>query len=87
MASGLPVLATRHGGIPEAVEHSTSGWLVPERDHAGLAQALLSLAQDPARYAEMSAAAAARVSVAFDLTAQARVLEGYYREASATPAR
>jgi len=81
MASGLPVLATLHGGIPEAVEHGTSGWLVPERDHAALAQAWLTLAREPARYASMSAAAAARVSGAFDLAAQARLLEGYYREA------
>ncbi|MEI9895723.1 MAG: glycosyltransferase [Chthoniobacter sp.] len=89
MANGLPVLATTHGGIPEAVEHGTSGWLVPERDHAALAQAWLALARDPARYAQMSAAAD-RVSAAFDLTTQSRVLESYYREAVAVfgaPAR
>jgi len=83
MANGLPVVATKHGGISEAVEYGASGWLVPERDHAALAQGLLTLAGDPARYAQMSAAAAARVSAAFDLTQQARLLESYYREASA----
>jgi colanic acid/amylovoran biosynthesis glycosyltransferase len=81
MASGLPVAATEHGGIPEAVVQGTSGWLVPERDHAGLAQAVRALAHDPARYAQMSAAAAARVSAVFDLQKQTRILEGYYREA------
>jgi colanic acid/amylovoran biosynthesis glycosyltransferase len=86
MATGLPVVATTHGGIPEAVENGTSGLLVAERDPAALAQALLSLARDPNRYAQMSAAAAARVTAAFDLTAQARTLEGYYREAIAIPA-
>ena len=30
MASRLPVLATEHGGIPEAIEHGQSGILVPE---------------------------------------------------------
>ncbi len=30
MAGGLPVIATRHGGIPEAVEHGSSGLLVAE---------------------------------------------------------
>ncbi|MEP6669217.1 MAG: glycosyltransferase [Chthoniobacter sp.] len=84
MASGLPVLATTHGGIPEAVEHGASGWLVPERDHTALAQAWLALARHPTRYAQMSAAAVARVAAAFDLTAQARLLESYYREAGAT---
>ena len=33
MATGLPVLATQHGGIPEAVTHGTHGLLVPEGDH------------------------------------------------------
>jgi colanic acid/amylovoran biosynthesis glycosyltransferase len=81
MAGGLPVVATKHGGIPEAVENGISGLLTAERDHEALAQSLLSLARDPTRYAEMSAAAAARVSTAFDLGAQTRVIEGIYREA------
>ena len=81
MATGLPVLATTHGGIPEAVEHSVSGLLTHECDAAALARSLLALARDPARYAAMSAAAASRVSAEFDLAAQARVLEAIYREA------
>ena len=85
MASGLPVLATKHGGISEAIEYGASGWLVPERDHAALAEGLLTLARDPARYAQMSAAAAAaclRRSISI-FTKQARVLEDCYREATA----
>lgn len=85
MASGLPVVATTHGGIPEAVEQGVSGWLTPEGDAAALAQSLLTLARDPAGYAAMSVAAAARVAAAFDLEAQARVLEAIYREAIAAP--
>ncbi len=81
MASGLPVVATPHGGIPEAVENGISGLLTPERDHAALARSLLALSRDPAHYAQMSAAAAARVAAAFDLDTQARVLESFYREA------
>lgn len=81
MAGGLPVVATDHGGIPEAVEHGISGLLTPERDAPTLAQSLLGLARDPARYAAMSAAAAARVSAGFALPAQARALEAIYREA------
>jgi len=46
MASGLPVFATQHGGIPEAIENGVSGVLVPERDHEALARALLNAAAD-----------------------------------------
>ena len=88
MASGLPVLGTRHGGIPEAVEHDVSGVLVAEHDDAALAQAMRELAAHPERFAEMSGAAARRVSTEFDLAKQARLLESYYDEAiSCSPAR
>ena len=40
MATGLPVVATRHGGIPEAVDHGRTGFLVAEEDHVGLANAM-----------------------------------------------
>jgi glycosyltransferase involved in cell wall biosynthesis len=81
MASGLPVLATTHGGIPEAVENGVSGMLVPERDDAALAEAMLALARDPERSAALGVAARKRVTEQFDLEVQTRVLEGHYREA------
>lgn len=83
MASGLPVCATRHGGIPEAVEHGESGLLVPERDDAALAGEMLRLAKDPALYRALGARGAERVRECFDLSAQTRVLEGLYDEARA----
>ena len=81
MASGLPALATRHGGIPEAVDDGVSGILVAERDHGSLARAMLALAADPDRYAPMSAAASASVRRQFDLAVQAQRLEDFYSEA------
>ena len=84
MAGGLPVLSTTHGGIPEAVENGVSGVLVAERDHAGLAGEMLSLARDPARLGAMAVAARERVTAQFDLDAQTRVLERCYDEAAGT---
>jgi colanic acid/amylovoran biosynthesis glycosyltransferase len=85
MATGLPVVATLHGGIPEAVENGVSGLLTPERDPAALAASLLALANDPGRFAQMGAAASTRVAAEFDLAAQTRVLERIYGEAIITP--
>ena len=84
MATGLPVLATHHGGIPEAVSDGATGALVAERDHAALAQAMLTLAGDPRRYSAMSRAASASVRTHFDLSEQARVLGECYSAAIAT---
>ena len=49
MASGLPVVATRHAGIPDVVEHGVSGLLSAERDLDAMADHLLRLAADPVR--------------------------------------
>ena len=81
MASGLPVFATRHGGIPEAIEHGVSGMLVPEHDVDALAQALLDAAQDRQRLVEIARIGAEVVRQKFDLRAQARRLEEIYLKA------
>jgi colanic acid/amylovoran biosynthesis glycosyltransferase len=83
MASGLPILATHHGGIPEAVDDGVTGALVAERDDAALAQAMLVLAGDSARYRALSAAASASVRDRFNLEVQARVLGECYSAAIA----
>ncbi len=80
MASGLPVCATQHGGIPEAVEQGVSGLLVPERDADALADQMFGLAGSAEWYAEMSAAASKRVADEFELGAQTRRLEAIYAE-------
>ena len=47
MAMGLAVVATRAGGIPEAVVHGETGLLVPPGEPAPLAQAIVRLLRDP----------------------------------------
>ena len=46
MASGLPIIATRHSGIPEIVTHNKNGLLAAERDVEELAQHLTTLLGD-----------------------------------------
>lgn len=78
MASGLPVFATQHGGIPEAIENGVSGVLVPERDHQKLAAALLDTVQDPRFLSRIARNGAEIVRKNFDLRAQAQRLEEIY---------
>ncbi len=85
MSTGLPVLATRHGGIPEAVAHGETGWLVEEGDHAALAAGLKTLAADPARLLALGAAAAASVARDFAQATQVANLENLYAEAVGRP--
>lgn len=47
MSSGIPVLATRVGGIPEIVRDSENGWLVEQGDTHGLASKLPELSHNP----------------------------------------
>lgn len=67
MAQGLPVLATRHSGTPELVEHERSGLLCAEGDRAALAANMLAFARAPDRWVAMGAEGAAKVRREFDL--------------------
>jgi colanic acid/amylovoran biosynthesis glycosyltransferase len=78
MASGLPVFATRHGGIPEAIEPGVSGVLVAEGDVQELACALLKAAEDPAFLCRIARSGAEVVRKNFDLRMQAQRLEEIY---------
>jgi len=67
MAMGLPVLSTRHSGIPELVEDGRSGFLVAERDVQALADRLDSLLSCPERWPAMGEAGRRRVESEFDI--------------------
>ena len=81
MATGLPVVATRHGGIPEAVEHKRTGFLVAEEDHVGLANAMQLITRSPDLLTQMGARAHATVIERFEQDAQIDQLESFYEEA------
>jgi len=83
MATGLPVLATTHGGIPEAVTHERSGLLVGERDAEALFRAMRRIAADPELFLSLGKAAALAVREEFEAGKQIEKLESYYDEARA----
>jgi glycosyltransferase involved in cell wall biosynthesis len=66
MAAGLPIVATRVGGTPEVVD-GTCGYLVPARQPAALADAIVTLAHDPAKRAAFGTAARRRARNEFTL--------------------
>jgi colanic acid/amylovoran biosynthesis glycosyltransferase len=83
MASGLPIVATTHAGVPEAVRHGETGLLAPERDIAALAEHLIALLGDPALSDQMGAAARERAVRCFDHRRQAASLAAIYDEVRA----
>ena len=83
MASGLAVFATKHGGIPEAIEHGRSGILVNEGDDDALARAMLEAVAHPGQLTAIARTGADSVREKFEQSAQTRKLEDYYFEAMA----
>lgn len=66
MAVGIPVVATRMGGIAELVEDGVEGALVPQRDPKAMADALEVLHADPERTARQVRAARAKIERIWD---------------------
>jgi glycosyltransferase involved in cell wall biosynthesis len=65
MAAGCPVVATNAGGVPDLIDHGTTGLLVPVRDPHGLAEAVLRLLRDEPLARELAASARRHVRVRF----------------------
>ncbi len=83
MATGLPVAATLHGGIPEAVENERSGLLVPERSPEALADALLRMVESSEYLQVMGQQASQSVRDEFEHGSAIARLEDAYDEARA----
>ena len=81
MATGMPVLATHHGGIPEAVENGRCGALVEERDYQALAAEMKKITRAPYSFAEMGVLASESVTAHFEQRSHIAQLEACYREA------
>jgi len=66
-ASGLPVISTRHAGIPDVVIEGETGFLVDEGDVEGMAKHMLRMAEDPALAARLGQAARKRIAEHFSI--------------------
>jgi glycosyltransferase involved in cell wall biosynthesis len=84
MAAGRAVVATAVSGTPELMRHGVEGRLVPARDPAALADALVALASDPAQRESMGRAGAQRARTSFSLRAMLDGWEELLRRASGT---
>lgn len=86
MFSGLPVVATNVGGVPDLVTHGEHGYLYAPNDMAGLAEGLCRLLDDPALAQRMGAAGAKKMRTEFALDRVADNMERVYRTLLAQPA-
>ena len=80
MASGLPVVATSVGGIPEAVEDGVTGMLVPAGNATSLADALLRVGSNTQNARAMGMAGRMRAEALFDVRRMVSEYETLYRD-------
>ncbi|MEQ1757833.1 MAG: glycosyltransferase family 4 protein [Vicinamibacterales bacterium] len=81
MSHGLPIVASRVGGIPEIVEHEREGLLVPPGDPQALAAAITRVVSDPDTRASLGTAARLRAATELSLDQTVRHYEEAYRKA------
>ncbi len=79
-AAGLTAVSTRVAGIPEIVQHSETGLLVPAGDTAALTQALETLILDGDLRRRMGETAVARITTHFDAAKNAARLVGLLKQ-------
>jgi glycosyltransferase involved in cell wall biosynthesis len=87
MAAGLPVVASRVGGLLDLVDEGRTGLLVPPDDPAALASAIESLVASPARAAGIGAAAREEVARRYSLDRMVRSFEDLFLSQLETPRR
>ncbi len=80
LASGVPVVATEVGGIPEVVESGKTGYLVPKGSAEFLAKRIVELLQDPAKAQAMAIAGRAMVREKFPAEKMVAGIENIYDE-------
>lgn len=77
-AAGVPVVASRVGGIPEVIEHDVSGTLIDPHDHTTITRALHTLARSPALRAAYAERLEHTVTEKFSLEHMLEATEAVY---------
>lgn len=85
MAQGIPIVATRVGGLPELVVDGETGFLVPPENAGALAEAIRRLVLDPCLRRRLGAAARARIEGPFHFRHTVSKTLAAYREAVDDP--
>ncbi len=78
MATGLPVVTTKHGGIPELVTNKKEGLLVRERDVKALARSMRKLIRKPTLRIQLGKKGRNKVKRLFNSRKQVRRLQAIY---------
>jgi colanic acid/amylovoran biosynthesis glycosyltransferase len=86
MAASLPVVSTRHSGVPSLVDDGRTGRLVAPQDAAGLAGALAELATDGSRRVGMGAAGRNRFERQFTISSHIERMRRVFLEVGGAPA-
>lgn len=79
MACGLPIVSTRVGGVPDVVQHGSTGWLCGTGAASDLEAAVVALAADDERRHEMGRRARAFVDTRHSLPALTARLSEFYQ--------
>ncbi len=80
MAAGCAIVATRVGGIPDAVKDGREATLVPAADPSALAEAIVDLLRNPEKARRLGDAARRRAEAEYSIQSVARRIEAIYRE-------
>ena len=86
-ATGLPIVSTRHSGIPDVVLDGRSGFVVDEHDVAAMGDRIARLALDLALRVEMGAAGQEHITREFSLERETERLIGILERAAAGAVR
>jgi glycosyltransferase involved in cell wall biosynthesis len=78
MAAGKPLIGTNVGGTPEQIEDGVTGLLVPRKEPAILAEAIIKLLSDETLRKNMGIAAQKKITTTFSYEANLQKMEDFY---------